>query len=65
MLATCGVCGKSEDVPVSSDQLARWKSGELIQRVMPELSSAQRELLISGICGTCFDVMFKDEDDQD
>lgn len=36
----------------------RWSQGELIQVALPYLSDDERELLISGICGECFDEMF-------
>ncbi len=51
------------EVPVTDEQIVRWKAGELIQRVMPELTPDQRELLISQTCGDCFDDMFKYDND--
>jgi hypothetical protein len=35
-----------------------WRNGKLIQDAMPTLSVDDREFLISGICGKCFDEMF-------
>lgn len=61
----CHRCRKETALPVSEAQITRWHSGELIQRVMPELSADDRELLISGICGSCFDQMFEEDDDDD
>jgi len=41
-----------------------WYAGKgLAQDMMPGLTIAFRELLISGTCGTCFDKMFKPEED--
>ena len=37
------------DLPVTQEQIERWSGGELIQRVFPDLTSDQREFLISGI----------------
>lgn len=37
------------EIPVSHTQLARWKAGELIQHVMPELSVEEREFIMTGI----------------
>jgi len=37
------------DLPVTEEQVRRWKGGELIQNVMPHLSADEREFLISGI----------------
>jgi len=42
--------------------LIKWKNGELIQNVMPYLNEDERELLISGTCGKCFDKIFSDWD---
>jgi hypothetical protein len=39
-------------------KLSRWKRGELIQNAMPHLSNADRELLISGVCGICWLALF-------
>jgi hypothetical protein len=58
----CGRPGKLTGLdPV---KVTRWLDGEHIQDVMPELSASERELLISGMHGECWDVMFPpDEDD--
>jgi hypothetical protein len=34
---------------ITEEQLNRWENGELIQDVMPNLSAAEREFLISGV----------------
>ena len=36
------------DLPITKEQLDRWKNGELIQVVMPDLTVAQREFIITG-----------------
>jgi hypothetical protein len=39
--------------------IADWKMGSgLIQDLMPYLSEGERELLISGFCGSCFNQIF-------
>lgn len=55
---SCVQCGKSHDLPVTTEQLLRWKSGELIQNAMPQLTKADRELFVSGVCGTCWISLF-------
>ena len=50
----CVECAECYYLPVTTEQLTRWKAGELIQKVMPHLARADRELFISGICGTCW-----------
>jgi hypothetical protein len=50
---------------VNSDDLQQWKDGELIQDAMPYLSADEREILISNICGLCFEQMFGEGEDED
>jgi hypothetical protein len=53
--ATCeGSCGKTFELAVAAKEWHDWRSGALIQNAMPSLDSDQRELLISGLCGTCY-----------
>lgn len=56
--ATCHSCRKEFMLYIPEDQWLRWQNGELIQRAIPALSAAERELLISGTCGECFDKLF-------
>jgi hypothetical protein len=37
------------DIPVTEEQMKAWQDGELIQKAMPELSSEQREFLMTGV----------------
>lgn len=37
------------DLPVTDEQIRRWRSGELIQKAMPHLTSDEREFLLSGM----------------
>lgn len=39
---------------ITEAQFLAWKSGSLIQAVMPEISPEVRELLISGTCDKCW-----------
>lgn len=55
---TCIVCKVARTVRVQKDGYMRWLDGECIQDAMPELSSDDREMLISNICTRCFDKMF-------
>lgn len=54
----CVECAACYDLPVTTEQLTRWRAGELIQRIMPELTKADRELFISGIFGRCWISIF-------
>ena len=60
----CGSCGRAQaPITVEHRQLSAWRNGAHIQTVMPELSPAQRELLISGTCDSCFSRMFGGDDE--
>lgn len=62
MTVQCVSCRERVDVPATDEQIARWKAGELIQRAMPNLTAAQRELLISGTCDDCWQKMFSESE---
>lgn len=55
--------GKHEvTIHVPVDEFMAWDSGGMIQTAMPSVTADDRELLISGTCGPCFDKMFKEEE---
>lgn len=54
----CRECGNSYSLSVNPKDFADWKNGKYIQDAMPYLTPAQRELLMSGICGKCWHKMF-------
>ena len=56
----CCICNKDHSIKVPLAGHAQWMDGELIQDALPELSSGERELLISGTCDDCWDEMFPD-----
>ena len=62
---TCQHCGTTVQIPVIGPDYDRWKNGELIQNAMPYLSADEREILISGTCGPCFDRMFGEGEDEE
>jgi len=37
------------DLPVTPEQIARWKAGELAQEAFPHLTADEREFIMSGI----------------
>jgi hypothetical protein len=49
------------DIPVSYQQLAKWEDGMSIQLAMPNLSSDEREFLITGITPESWDAIFQDD----
>ena len=54
----CRRCGEKHCIGMERSEWEAWLKGELIQRAMPKLDSDARELLLSGLCGKCFDSIF-------
>ncbi len=54
----CIECGSTSVVTLDDTKVARWEGGEHVQNVWPEKSPSERELLITGIHGKCWDRMF-------
>ena len=58
----CVVCGEEKFVEVPEEAFFKWyKHGIAIQYAMPMLSADERELLMSQICGKCFERLFADD----
>lgn len=60
--ATCPFCGKVTEIQIDAEGYNRWKSGTLIQTAFPQMSTDDRELLITGICPPCWNSIFGEED---
>ncbi len=58
MKVTCRICKQEKEVNVTKEQYQALAKGALIQNAMPNVPSDERELLISGMCGKCFDNLF-------
>ena len=62
--ATCNRCKGQTEMMVNINDYTAWENdrgnsgGLLIQDAMPYLTVDEREVLISGTCGGCFDEMF-------
>lgn len=61
---TCTSCQQPQVVSVKEEDLARWRAGEFVQKAMPYLTADERELFISGTCGTCWDELFPPEPEE-
>ena len=61
----CADCEQLREFTVETEHYAAWISGTVIQAAMPEIPEYERELLISGKCGACFDALFADEDEDE
>lgn len=54
---------RTMDLPITEEQLKNWEDGMLIQMVMPNLTAAEREFLISGVVQEEWDELFAGVDE--
>lgn len=63
----CPFCGQTQELRMTADQYERyckWKRGKgCIQNMLPDISASKREQLMTGICPTCWDSLFCEEDE--
>jgi len=59
---TCLVCGKDGQVEVPLKGYMDWRAGAFIQDAMPDVSAAEREQIITGTHGSCWDKMMDEEE---
>lgn len=68
ILTKCRICGEEHIVELTDDEYAnylRWKNRELlIQEALPNRSAIERELLMTGTCNECWNIMFGSEEDE-
>lgn len=62
----CVHCGRFYVLSFNREDMADWLSGSLpIQDALSYLTAGERELLISGTCDDCFNVLFPDLDNDE
>ena len=60
----CPICGKVNKLNVDATKLSIYEAGlGKIQDIFPELKPEERELIQSGICNTCWNDMFKEDEE--
>jgi hypothetical protein len=62
---TCVHCGNGSYSRVDYLKFWLWQGGGLIDQIFPMMSSAEREVMISGTHAYCWNQMFKDEEDDE
>lgn len=58
----CPECHNITTFQVPTQGWANYVMGQLIHLAMPTVSEDNREILLTGICKTCWDAMFNFED---
>lgn len=53
----------TRDLPITPEQLAAWKGGQLIQDAFPHLSAEDREWFMTGIIKEEWDQLMQEEGD--
>jgi len=62
----CKLCKETYAIKVKTeDYTDYYNSGKLIQLCFPYLTAGERELIISGMCDSCFNNIFKNEEDDE
>jgi hypothetical protein len=58
LVARCRICSDKTELQVCPDDLKSWENNNVhIQDALPYLNAAERELILTGTCGKCFDEM--------
>jgi hypothetical protein len=65
IVTRCPFCGHANCIEVNDVDYWAWQNGALVQDAFPYLSADERELLISGICSTCWNRVFGSEEEPD
>lgn len=61
----CRTCGQVIDIEVNKIDYDRYKAGLIkVQDAFPYLTADEREMLMTGICGDCYDAMFADYEEE-
>ena len=61
----CPFCGKKVEVEVEESQYIAWLNGALVQDAFPTMSATNREILLTGMCPKCQDMIFSSGDEHD
>lgn len=65
IITRCPFCGRANEVEVNEADYLDWQDGVLVQDAFPYLSADEREMLVSGICPTCWESTFGSAEDED
>lgn len=63
--ATCSICKTTTVILADLHGFLLWDAGALIQKVLPNLTEGERELLISQTCCPCFHALFDEDEETD
>lgn len=58
VITRCPFCGHANEVEVNEADYWDWQDGMKVQDAFPYLWPSEREMLLSGICPTCWERTF-------
>ena len=64
VVTQCPFCDRGNEIEVNEMDYLDWDDGMKAQDAFPYLSTNEREMLITGICPTCWDRMFGGDNDE-
>lgn len=59
VITECPFCHRANEIEVNEMDYLDWSDGKLAQEAFPYLSADEREMLISGICPSCWSALFE------
>lgn len=65
IITRCPFCGHAHEVEVNEMDYWDWEDGMCAQDAFPYLSADEREMLITGICPTCWERTFSGCEDEE
>ena len=65
LVSTCPLCGHVSEITVEMDDYLEWVFNDKpVVTIFPYLSANEREILISGICPSCWEVIYASYDEE-
>ena len=58
----CPYCGQEHNIKCNVRGLIKWRMGDYIQNALPDLTPAEREMLMTGICDECWNKYLTNDD---
>lgn len=59
VIGNCISCNKRVYIKIPENEIQSYIKGNLMQNALKSISVSDREFLISGMCGICFDNQFE------
>ena len=63
MTVKCAMCDTEHVLFVNPEDILAWQCGDYIQDVLAYLTAAERELLISQTCDSCWKELYGDDEE--